>query len=225
MKVLKGIGLFFIYPVMCIGIGFLGGVCFMDIFYPSNNEIGNPQFTNEQSIQSENSEPSTVARYVSPVIIDDREEIIDVSQQEETIKSDTEYILEEVDLNDNNSIVETKRRIPDKYIGMNREQFIEAMNEYATNPPLGELDRGFVGLEVLNFSASSVRVQMNYQYVKPSQSFYLKVSNNYVVVYLEDKETVYQFTNILLTDLPDKLQQDIINVMYLESDEDLYSFL
>ena len=66
---------------------------------------------------------------------------------------------------------------------------------------------------------------MNYEYTLPSSSFYLMVENNYVVVYLDDRQTVYMDTDILLTDLPSDVQQDIINVMFIPNEESLYNFL
>ena len=41
--------------------------------------------------------------------------------------------------------------------------------------------------------------------------YYLKSLNGYVVVYLNDKKTVYEYTDIPLDDLPETLQQEIHN--------------
>ena len=112
-----------------------------------------------------------------------------------------------------------------KYIGMDRQGFLEAMEVYEAAPPLQELERGFVGLEVLSFSEEEVVVQMNYDYVEPSQSFYLMVRNNFIVVCLEDQKTIYMETGILLKDLPEQLQQDIIQIMLIPDEESLYDFL
>lgn len=142
----------------------------------------------------------------------------------ERLTVDTAYILEETDVR-SLSVVETSWRLPDKYVGMDRDQFIEAMEEYEAFPPLSELERGFVSLEVLSFSREKVVVQMNYEYTQPSSSFFLKVENNFVVVYLDDQETIYMYTDVLLSELPDRVQQDIINVMYIPDEESLYDFL
>lgn len=92
-------------------------------------------------------------------------------------------------------------------------------------PPLSEQERGFVGLEVLTFSRERVVVQMNYKFVQPSESFYLAVYDNEVVVYLEDMETIYIETHIPLDTLPEDLQQDIMGMMWMKDEETLYSFL
>lgn len=147
-----------------------------------------------------------------------------VSNSGKTLSVDTEYILEETDLN-TGSVVETTWRLPDKYIGLNREQFLEAMETYEMFPPLSEMERGFVSLEVLSFSRERVVVQMNYQYVQPGNSYYLAVRNHEVVVYLEDMETVYINTGILLDSLPKDIQMELMQTIWVEEEEKLYNFL
>ncbi len=55
--------------------------------------------------------------------------------------------------------------------------------------------------------------------------FYLMEVNGYVAVYLSDKETVYEYTNILVAELPYTLQNEIKNGKYIENLEELYGFL
>ena len=86
-------------------------------------------------------------------------ENVAVTVSEETLCADTEYVLKETDILRNTS-VETSWQIPHKYIGMTRERFLETMNLYAEHPPLSELERGFVGLEVLSFSREKVVVRI-----------------------------------------------------------------
>ncbi len=161
--------------------------------------------------------------------VDDEGQLIDspvdaVISIPDTLHADTEYILREKDLL-SGSEVETSEDIPDMYIGMNREQFLAAMENYAAAPPLSEKERGFVSLDVLSFAPSRVVVQMNYRYVQPSKSFYVMAINDLIVVYKEDRQTVYQYTNIRLSQLPERLQQEIIEVMYIADEESLYDFL
>lgn len=143
---------------------------------------------------------------------------------QETLNAETDYILREKDLL-SGSEMEIIEDIPDMYIGMNREQFLSAMENYEAAPPLSEKERGFVSLEVLSFAPSRVVVQMNYRYVQPTESFYVMAVNDLIVVYLEDRQTVYQYTNIRLSELPQELQQKIIGVMHVADEESLYDFL
>ena len=41
------------------------------------------------------------------------------------------------------------------------------------------------------------------------KGFYLKELHGFVVVYLEDKKTIYEFTEIPLSDLPEEVRQEL----------------
>lgn len=244
MKALKYFGMLFVYPVLLLGTGFLGGAAFVSYFYPGGFQMqikqeSIPNTENQTIESSENSnmlEENDISGWqrVSGEVTQDTwqdtsdEEVTggsaEVLFQEEVLNADTSYVLEETDLR-SDSVVETTWKLPAKYIGMNREEFLEAMEIYEASPPLEELERGFVSLEVLSFSTGKVVVQMNYEYVQPGNSFYVTVEDNYVVVYLEDKQTVYMDTDILLKDLPEELQFEIIQMMYIPDEETLFNFL
>ena len=49
--------------------------------------------------------------------------------------------------------------------------------------------------------------------------------SNEVIVYLDDRKTVYIETDISLDSLPAHLQQNIIDMMWIRDEEELYSFL
>ena len=55
--------------------------------------------------------------------------------------------------------------------------------------------------------------------------YYLKDLNGYVVVYMNDRTTVYEYTNILISEVPDTYQNEIKNGMIIEGTEKLYGFL
>lgn len=230
MKFVKGIGLFFIYPMTMLAIGFYSGMETYRFFYPGT-EVRYVRVIPETDLISESesgarketSEESLVQTSETGPEQEDGQALSVVSTSE-TLYVGTEYVLEETDV-DRHTVVETTWSLPDKYVGMNREQFLEAMRIYQASPPLTELERGFIGLEVLSFSRERVVVQMNYSYVQPSTSFYLAAYDNRVLVYLEDKETVYIETDIRVDTLPDEVQQEIIRMMWVESEEELYNFL
>ena len=55
--------------------------------------------------------------------------------------------------------------------------------------------------------------------------YYLKNVNGYVVVFLSDKKTAYEYTDILCEELPQTIQEELVNGKYIETQEDLYGFL
>ena len=62
-------------------------------------------------------------------------------------------------------------------------------------------------------------------YVIKENSFYLFEINGYVVVFLNDQKTPYEYTDILYDELPLLLQQEIRNGKYIKNLEELYGFL
>ena len=210
MKVLKGISLFFVYPAIMFLIGFWCGVETERFFYPYNSET-NTEMNTETNQETYHGDLSDV-----PAIM--------VNSKAETLCADTEYVLEEADVL-RNTVVETTRNLPGQYLGMDREQFLAAIEDFELAPPLAELERGFIGAEVLQFSRERVVVRMDYKYVQPGEGFYLAVRNHEVVVYLEDKETVYMNTGIRLDEFPEDLQLKIIGLHYIEGEGNLYNFL
>lgn len=143
---------------------------------------------------------------------------------EDTLSADTDYVLEEHDKK-RETTVESVGKVPQAYLGMNREEFVAAMERYEASPPLSELERGFTGLEVLSFSGERVVIRMDYVYVEPTKSFYLNLSDGKIVVLCDDRETVYQYTEIEADRLPEELQRELIIGMYVENEEALYRFL
>ncbi len=237
MKVIKGISLFFIYPVAMLLLGFWGGVETAHYFYPGgvpeNRIIGEWDFQGDvhkasvEEPEKKAGEPDSGADgQVSSEEAGEgsAQEVQAVSALGEKLSVETEYVLLETDIL-RDTEVETKWKLPHKYVGMDREQFLTVMENYSNYPPLSERERGFVNLEVLSFSRERVVVRMNYQYVQPGEGFYLAVENNEVIVYLEDMETVYMDTGIMLDTLPEDIQMQIMKILFIDDEGKLYNFL
>lgn len=257
MKLVKGISLFLIYPLVFLAAGFFVGVKSVQFFYPGTvqeerTEDFRPAETKKQAARDAAEKVSDMEAGMETGMDAEAEAVPEngtqsaagaetamedgqadtvlpplaktASSNSERLCVDTEYVLEETDVL-TQSVVETVWRLPAKYVGMDREQFLTAMENYEAFPPLAEMERGFVGLEVLSFSRERVVVQMNYQYIQPSQSFYLAVLNNEVVVYLEDRQTIYINTGIPMENLPEEVQLTIMQMQFVEDEESLYHFL
>ncbi len=240
MKFVKGISLYLLYPFMMLVIGFYSGVKVTHFFYPGITGETRAQTEREEGGQASGSErdgeevSGNSAMNTVPVpepegdapdqLVPESMSPVEVASAYDTLCVDTKYVLEETDLTDH-SVVETVLRVPDQYIGMNREQFLRAMELYESSPPLTERERGFVNLEVLSFSRERVVVRMNYRYVQPTASFFLAAYDNKIIVYLEDGKTVYMKTDISLDSLPEEMQSEIIRMMWVEDQEKLYDIL
>lgn len=225
MKVLKGISLFFLYPLFLFALGVWIGVQTEHFFYPGPAEtglsVGNDTDGNEiDGIDMSGTDTSVDELFEA----EEKLSVKEVSVGEETLSADTEYVLQEADVL-RGTEVETVWELPKQYIGMNRERFVSAVQNYSDYPPLTELEQGFVNAEVVSFARARVVVRKSYQYIMPGDGFYLAVKDNEVVVYLEDKKTIYMNTGILLETLPENVQKQIIQTMFVESEGDLYGFL
>lgn len=58
-----------------------------------------------------------------------------------------------------------------------------------------------------------------------TEGYYLREQDGYVIVYLFDNQTIFQETDILISSLPESLQEEMIQGKYIASTEMLYSFL
>ncbi len=217
MKFVKSISLFLIMPTIFLSIGLLAGFFLDDYFYPGKDKyISDNQYLADDYIMEEYGviRDDTSEEYAVEVALTNKEEI----------NADTEYVIEEYDTRRDTLIVNSIS-VPVKYLGMDREEFVHTMELYAISPPLSEQERGFVGLEVRSFSAQRVVVRMNYAYIEPSLSFYVRVEDNNLVVYCDDGKTVYMYTNISADTLPEEVQTKVSVGMFVEDEESLYNFL
>lgn len=231
MKFVKGIGLFFVYPLFMLVLGFYAGVRFTEhyerLYYQQEDtDVSGAEEKLQGQPALESTEPlgNSLDYERAGNAAEEDSLYLEAVSASETLNVETKYVLEERDIY-RDTVVETTWRLPDKYVGMNREQFLSAMKEYEAFPPLSEMQRGFVSLEVLSFSREKVVIQMNYRVVLPTDSFYLAVYDNKVVVLLDDRETVYIETDIKLEKLPEEEQEQIINMMFIEDEAGLYDFL
>ncbi len=57
------------------------------------------------------------------------------------------------------------------------------------------------------------------------QSYYLTILNGYVVVFRSDRQTLFEYTDIPLADLPTELQNELKKGKIIIGEEKLYGFL
>lgn len=233
MRVGKSIGLFFICAVFFAAMGFWAGHHFAG--RPFSFEEGESEFAGQGSSAYQEGQ-RTPEDWEESVLPDESQKsegrdeteafsgFLDAAALSGVLSSDTEYVLEETDVL-RGTVIETSCKLPGKYVGMDRESFLTALEQYEASPPLSERERGFVSLEVLSFSREKVVVRMNYRYVQPGECFYLALQNHEIVVLLEDKKTVYIETGIAAETLSQELQEDLIDMVYVEDEARLYDLL
>ena len=216
MKLIRRISLFLILSGIMLGLGGYTALKVEQFFYPNRYKVKETPNHVIQQMQADS---------------DIQEQIIEAAVAEiPVVTADTIYLVEEVDLADG-TVHEQEENIPVKYIGLDRESLVAELESYDMNPPLTELERGFEAIELTAFSKDRVVICKYYKLEKEEEAeivgegYYLMVADHIIVVYLEDQQTVYMNTDILLDSLDDALQAEIIQGKYLETEEEVINFL
>lgn len=200
MKILKSIGLYFVYPLVTFILGILTHIAYLDYFYPNKYAAPNESYYME----------------------DTSYEVSGLSKKITTC--DTKYIIIERNIEDNTE-TETENKVPDKYLGMSRENLEEALEEYINNPTLEDIEKGLIDIQLKSFSPKEIQVYKTYKPNQKSIGYYLMVLDGKVVVMEEDKETIYLTTDIYAEALSDSLKQELILGKFINNMEELYGFL
>lgn len=207
MKFVKRISLFFIYPAAMFGLGFASNMAIQEFFYPGIQK--------EQESTQKDEKLQEVQKADEPVL--------ETGYLEEpVISADTNYVVLNYDAVTGET-VETEEITPDKYIGLTRQKLEEELKEYGQSPSLTDLEKGFEYIELLSFSPARVVIRKSYE--KEEEGFFLINEDHYVVVYDKSLAHIYMNTGIRTEDLPQVLQDEIMRMKYIETENELYNFL
>nr|WP_296958867.1 hypothetical protein [uncultured Mediterraneibacter sp.] len=88
----------------------------------------------------------------------------------------------------------------------------------------GETGTGMKGNRNTNRISNSASVAAEGEAAE-ADTFYLKELHGFVAVYLKDGKTMYELTDIALSELPAEMQKEIRMGKTVESTEELYGFL
>lgn len=216
--------------VIMLGLGGWGALKAEDFFYPNRYSY------NREAVPKRGETENIFSQLSGTDSLNDQEEAQEQELESEpeqvietavaghpVVTADTLYLVETVDL-DKGTVTETQETVPVMYIGLTREELLEALSAYDKNPPLTEQEQGFETIELTSFSRDRVVVCKYYKEKKP-EGFYLMAADHFIVVYQEDRSTLYMNTDILLDMLPDSLQREIMEGKHVSSEEELYLFL
>lgn len=223
MKFVKRLSLFFIYPLTMFALGFASNMAIMEFFYPGEsnsfvkqNDPGEFQITPvDIDIPDKKEEDVLLPKEPEPVEV--------AMSEEPVVNANTRYVLEQYNAVSGESS-EADAVMPDKFIGLNREKLVDEIEEYNRNPSLTDLEQGFTYMELVSFSAGRVVVRKSYE-LEEEKGFFLLNENHHVVVYDHSLSNVYMDTEILVENLPESLQEEILNMKFVEDEKELYQFL
>lgn len=140
-----------------------------------------------------------------------------------TIRYDTKYTIETFDAQTNTTI-KNDENLPSMYIGLERSELEKELALYNKAPSLRDKEQGFESAMLLNFSQEEIIVRKVFSLPEPDY-YYLAVKENFIIVYEDDQDTIYMNTSIALEELPVDLQIEIMNMKFMETEEEVYNFL
>lgn len=202
MKFVKRISLFFIYPLSMFAAGFISNMLMMDFFYPNNLKHEDAK-VQEMPVKEQ-----------MPVSVTDAP----------VVTANTRYVIQEYDAL-NGQLTQNEETAPDKFIGLDRQKLAQEIDNYNKKPSLTDQEKGFTFMELVSFSNDRVVVKKSYEKQEAAEGFFLLNENHYVVVYDHELSGIYMNTNILVEELPERLQNEIIHMKYIQDEGELFNFL
>lgn len=151
-------------------------------------------------------------------------EDVSVMAAEPITNKETKLVLEKYNEVDQTSEKEVTG-LPAIYIGMTKSQMLETLNQYMQNLSLEETEKGLVNFELMYFSNDYVILRKIYHPSKDFYKYYIKYTGGCVTVFYCDYKTVYEYTDILLTDLPSHVQSQVISGKKIRDEKELFDFL
>lgn len=115
--------------------------------------------------------------------------------------------------------------IPASFLGLTRTQMIEKLDDYMEDMPLDELNQGLVSYELMYFSPEYVMTRKTYHLPEDFHKYYIRLNRGTITVYYSDRETVYEYTDIRLDDLPENVQAEVVSGLEVKDEKELYDFL
>ena len=146
--------------------------------------------------------------------------------EEAVVRRDTEIVVEEYDINTHTT--ESHTIVPSiDVLGLNRAAYAETLRRYMERPEDEDVQKGISSISLLEFSAERIVIRKSYDVptYSTTENFILYALDGRVVVYYEDFVTIYDYTDIDVTDLPIDLQREIYVGMQIKDLEELYEFL
>lgn len=149
---------------------------------------------------------------------------IPVDQKAERVTRDTCIIMESYD--ESGTLIERTECIPGaELMGNNRLDMLIYAKEYREHASDTEKKQGLERMVLKSFSPDQVILAKYYGEPPEEQGYILALKDNAVIVYTADRKTVYEYTNIELWMLPQEIQSELIEGIYVENERALFDFL
>lgn len=198
-----GILIYYLFGQFCVEISKLGK--FPEIYADQQDMEYHQQLEEQQSADvGESAQTAVVKR--------------------EFVSRQTVYILKEYD-SYRGSINITECEIPRQYLNMTREELEAELKIYEKSPSLEDVSKGLINVTLEAFSGERIIICKTY-YMEPEPDCYLLTAeDHYVVVYYKNLENLFCYTDIRMDQLPEHVQEEILHIKRIDTEEALYGFL
>lgn len=140
------------------------------------------------------------------------------------ITRSTKIIIESYDAN--GKLLERSEQLANAdLVGNNRLETLIYAGSYQEQAPEEELRAGLERMELESFSTDTVTLVKYYGEPVEEAGYYIGVKDNVVIVYLKDRSEVYEYTNIELWMLPEEIQSQLVDGIYVDNEQELFDFL
>lgn len=167
--------------------------------------------------------------YSGDVISHEEEKYIENEAQHVIAAQDTTMTTTQMILETYNEVTHASEkevtRIPVDFLGISRTELVEKLNAYMDDMPLEEFENGLISYDLLYFSKDYIMLRKTYHPDEDFHKYFVKFSRGIVTVFYSDKETVYEYTEINLRDLPLTLRSEVISGKRIKDEKELYDFL
>lgn len=192
---MKRILLFFLFTVMISG-AVVSGFYLYNYFYPKQYE----KDENGEYVNVNAPEPNTFP-----------------------ISEKTTFVVEYYYPEENRTLVENVDHIP-ALLGCDLEGAKNYFSNYIKNMSVEEREAGLCSYEIISYHGQEIRLRKTYK-SKMNSGFIVKSFNGMIVILKGDGKTVYEYTQINIGTLPEELREQVTDGFYIETEEELYSFL
>lgn len=150
-----------------------------------------------------------------------------VSDKDNVISSNTEYILQNyyVNSSEGENLTEEKLPVPADFVALNYQKLQNYLDEYIENMPLEEYLNGLISYEIISFDKDKLVLRKTYGTDWNKDRYYICDKDGEIVVYYGDKETVYEYTGLPTEGLSEEDKLKLRLGYFVSDEEELYALL
>lgn len=109
-------------------------------------------------------------------------------------------------------------------LGCDKEGVILYLKDYMKHLSYEDKEEGLSSFELVSYNDNHICLRKTFQ-KQTYDGYYAKSFNGTIVILNGDNKTVYEYTQITIDNLPENLQNAVLDGYPLDNEEDLYNFL